>query len=111
MVTEAVTEIPVPRLIDVEGLGELYQVPVAVGYHVIGPAVQDGAIVLRELSSAAGYKDLHDSALAPGVAAWGENAWAVNLSDLHFDPNPSLLSTESAAPSPPPWRLANCRRP
>jgi sulfhydrogenase subunit beta (sulfur reductase) len=45
--------IPVPRLIDVEGLGELYQVLRAEGYHVIGPAVQDGAIALRELSSPA----------------------------------------------------------
>jgi ferredoxin len=44
---------PAPRVIAVEGLGELYQVLAAEGYRVIGPAVQDGAIVLRELSSAA----------------------------------------------------------
>jgi ferredoxin len=44
---------PAPRLIDLDGLGALYQALVADGYHVIGPAVQDGAIVLRELSSAA----------------------------------------------------------
>ena len=47
------TTLPAPRLIAVEGLGGLYQVLVAEGYRVIGPAVQDGAIVLRELSSAA----------------------------------------------------------
>jgi ferredoxin len=47
-----VTAIPVPRLIDVDGLSALYRVLVAEGYRVIGPAVQDGAIVLRELASA-----------------------------------------------------------
>jgi ferredoxin len=46
------TAIPVPRLIDVDGLSSLYRVLVAEGYRVIGPAVQDGAIVLRELASA-----------------------------------------------------------
>jgi ferredoxin len=46
------TAIPAPRLIDLDGLGDLYQVLVAEGYRVIGPAVQDGAIVLRELASA-----------------------------------------------------------
>jgi len=50
---ESQVTIPVPRLIDVEGLGALFEVLVAVGYHVIGPTVQDGAIVLAELSSAA----------------------------------------------------------
>ena len=44
--------IPAPRLIDLDGLGDLYRVLVAGGYRVIGPAVQDGAIVLRELASA-----------------------------------------------------------
>ena len=47
------TTLPGPRLIAVDGLGDLYQALVAEGYRVIGPAVQDGAIVLRELSSAA----------------------------------------------------------
>jgi ferredoxin len=47
------TATPAPRLIDLDGLGALYQALVTDGYHVIGPAVQDGAIVLRELSSAA----------------------------------------------------------
>jgi sulfhydrogenase subunit beta (sulfur reductase) len=46
------TTLPAPRVIAVEGLAELYRVLVAEGYRVIGPAVQDGAIVLRELSSA-----------------------------------------------------------
>ena len=47
------TALPASRLISVEGLRELYQSLVAEGYRVIGPAVQDGAIVLRELCSAA----------------------------------------------------------
>jgi ferredoxin len=47
------TALHAPRLIAAEGLGHLYQALVAAGYRVIGPAVQDGAIVLRELSSAA----------------------------------------------------------
>jgi hypothetical protein len=41
-----------PPFIDVDGLGALYRALVADG-HVIGPAVQDGAIVLRELTLAA----------------------------------------------------------
>lgn len=51
MATE--TTLPAPRLIGAEGLEGLYQALVAEGCRVIGPAVQDGAIVLRELSSAA----------------------------------------------------------
>jgi hypothetical protein len=47
------TTTPAPRLIDVDGLGTLYKALVAAGYAVIGPAVRDGAIVLRELTSAA----------------------------------------------------------
>jgi hypothetical protein len=50
---DTVISVPVPRLIGLEGLRDLVEVLVAVGYLVIGPAVQDGAIVLRELSSAA----------------------------------------------------------
>src|SRR5215469_5858367 len=46
------TTLPAPRVIAVEGLSDLYRVLAAEGYRVIGPAVQDGAIVLRELSSA-----------------------------------------------------------
>jgi sulfhydrogenase subunit beta (sulfur reductase) len=47
------TTFPAPRLIATEGLGDLYQALVAEGYRVIGPTVQGGAIVLRELRSAA----------------------------------------------------------
>jgi hypothetical protein len=47
------TALRVPRLIGAEELGDLFEVLVAEGYRVIGPAIQDGAIVLRELSSAA----------------------------------------------------------
>jgi sulfhydrogenase subunit beta (sulfur reductase) len=45
--------LPAPRLIGAEGLEGLYQSLLAEGYRVSGPAVQDGAIVLSELSSAA----------------------------------------------------------
>jgi hypothetical protein len=37
-----------PRLIGTDGLGARFEALVADGYHVIGPAVHDGAIVLRE---------------------------------------------------------------
>jgi hypothetical protein len=47
------TAIPGPWLIDAPGLENLCQLMAAEGYQVIGPAVQDGAIVLSELSSAA----------------------------------------------------------
>jgi len=47
------TVLSAPRVIAAEGLSDLYRILVAEGYRVIGPAVQDGAIVLRELSSAA----------------------------------------------------------
>lgn len=50
MTTE--TTFPAPRLFGTEGLGDLYRALVAEGYRVIGPSVQDGAIVLRELCSA-----------------------------------------------------------
>jgi hypothetical protein len=53
VVMDLTTGILVPRLIDIEGLGDMFEVLVSEGYHVIGPAVQDGAIVLRELSSPA----------------------------------------------------------
>jgi hypothetical protein len=38
VVMDAITGIPVPRLIDIEGLGDLFEVLVSEGYHVIGPA-------------------------------------------------------------------------
>ena len=47
------TASPAPRLIGAGGLRALFEALVADGYHVIGPAVQDGAIMLRELASAA----------------------------------------------------------
>src|SRR6266566_2969338 len=53
LVMPTTTAIPAPRLIGVDGLGALIEALVADGYQVIGPAVQDGAIVLRDLSSAA----------------------------------------------------------
>jgi ferredoxin len=77
------TAIRVPRLIGAEGLGDLFQVLVAEGYRVIGPAVQDGAIVLRELSSAAELPSGWGVRLEPGgyrlrrrddAAAFGHSA-------------------------------------
>ena len=49
---DATTTIPTSRLIDTRGLEDLYDALVEEGYRVIGPTVQDDAIVLRELSSA-----------------------------------------------------------
>jgi ferredoxin len=60
------TTIPAPRLIDLGGLGALIEELVADGYQVIGPAVQDGAIVLRELSSAAELPSGWGVRLEPG---------------------------------------------
>jgi len=60
------TALPGPRLIDVAGLGALIEALAAEGYQVIGPAVQDGAIVLRELSSAAELPSGWGVRLEPG---------------------------------------------
>ncbi len=49
---DATTTIPTSRLIDARGLEDMYDALVKEGYRVIGPTVQDDAIVLRELSSA-----------------------------------------------------------
>jgi hypothetical protein len=57
---DTTTEVPVRRLIGIEGLGDLFRVLVSEGYQVIGPAVQDGAIVLRELWSATRTPDEFD---------------------------------------------------
>jgi hypothetical protein len=46
---DTTTNIPVPRLIDIEGLGDLFEVLVSEGYHVIGPAVQDGTCKVDRL--------------------------------------------------------------
>ena len=81
MATE--TAIEVPRLISIDGLGDLFEALVAGGYRVIGPAVQDGAIVLRELSSAAELPSGWGVRLEPGgyqlrrrddTAAFGHSA-------------------------------------
>jgi sulfhydrogenase subunit beta (sulfur reductase) len=55
-----------PALIDTDGLDELYRALVAEGYQVIGPAVQDGAITLRELSGTAELPFGWGVTLAPG---------------------------------------------
>ncbi len=60
------TALPAPRLIGADGLGALFEALVADGYRVIGPAVQDGAIVLRELSSAAELPSGWGVTLEPG---------------------------------------------
>jgi Fe-S-cluster-containing hydrogenase component 2 len=60
------TVIPVPRLIDVAGLGELCTALTGAGYRVIGPTVRDGVIVLAELSSAAELPFGWGVELAPG---------------------------------------------
>ena len=51
VVMDPETTLSAPRVIAAQGLSDLYRVLVAEGYRVIGPAVQDDAIVLRELSS------------------------------------------------------------
>ena len=63
---DTVTGIQVPRVIDIEGFGDLFLILVAEGYRVIGPAVQDGAIVLTELSSPAELPFGWGVTLAPG---------------------------------------------
>jgi len=55
-----------PRVIAAGGLGDLYRVLVAGGYRVIGPAVRDGAIVLRELACAAELPSGSGVRLEPG---------------------------------------------
>jgi hypothetical protein len=60
------TAIEVPRLISIDGLGDLFGALAAGGYRVIGPAVQDGAIVLRELFSAAELPSGWGVRLEPG---------------------------------------------
>ena len=55
-----------PRLIGLDGLDELYRALAAEGYRVIGPAVQDGAITLRELSGTAELPFGWGVRLAPG---------------------------------------------
>src|SRR6266568_1081467 len=66
LVMATTTALPAPRLIGADGLGALFEALVADGYRVIGPAVQDGAIVLRELSSAAELPSGWGVTLEPG---------------------------------------------
>ena len=77
------TAIPVPRLISIDGLGDLFEALVADGYRVIGPTAGDGAIVLSELSSAAELPTGWGVSLEPGgyqlrrrddTAAFGHSA-------------------------------------
>ena len=77
------TAIPVPRLISIDGLGDLFEALVAGGYRVIGPTAGDGAIVLSELSSAAELPTGWGVSLEPGgyqlrrrddTAAFGHSA-------------------------------------
>ena len=60
------TTLPAPRVMAAEGFDGLYRALVAEGYHVIGPAVQDGAIVLRELACAAELPSGSGVRLEPG---------------------------------------------
>ena len=66
VVMDTVTGIQVPRVIGIEGFGDLFLILVAEGYRVIGPTVQDGAIVLTELSSPAELPFGWGVTLAPG---------------------------------------------
>ena len=93
---------PGPRVIDIDGLGALIDVLAADGYQVIGPAVQDGAIVLGELSSAAELPSGWGVRLEPGgyqlrrrddTAAFGHAAGPITW-------YPSATSTSMRAPSP-----------
>jgi ferredoxin len=95
-----------PRLIDVDGLGALYRALVADGYHVIGPAVQDGAIMLRELTSAAELPFGWGVELEPGGyrlrrrdddAAFGHAAGPQSWKRFLHPPRERLWSAERTA--------------
>jgi ferredoxin len=100
------TQTPVPRLIDTEGLNELYLALVAAGFHVIGPAVQDGAITLRELSSAAELPFGWGVRLEPGgyrirrrddTAAFGHSAGPQSWKRFLHPPRERLWSATRTA--------------
>ena len=100
------TQIPAPRLIDTEGLDELYQALVAAGYHVIGPAAEDGAITLRELSSAAELPFGWGVRLEPGgyrvrrrddTAAFGHSAGPQSWKRFLHPPRERLWSATRTA--------------
>jgi ferredoxin len=99
----AETTLPAPRLIGREGLGELYQALAAEGYRVIGPTLQDGAIVLRELSSAAELPFGWGVRLEPGgyqlrrrddEAAFGHAAGPQSWKQFLHPPREKLWSAE-----------------
>ena len=103
---DPMTQIPAPRLIDTEGLDELYQALVAAGYHVIGPAVGDGAITLRELSSAAELPFGWGVRLEPGgyrvrrrddTAAFGHSAGPQSWKRFLHPPRERLWSATRTA--------------
>ena len=95
------TTFPAPRVIAAEGLCDLYRVLVAEGYRVIGPAVQDGAIVLGELSSATELPFGWGVRLEPGgyqlrrrddTAAFGHSAGAQSWKRFLHPPRERLWS-------------------
>jgi ferredoxin len=95
------TALPAPRLIRAEGLEGLYQSLAAGGYRVIGPAVQDGAIALRELSCAAELPFGWGVRLGPGgyqlrrrddTAAFGHSAGPQSWKQFLHRPRERLWS-------------------
>ncbi len=93
--------LPAPRLIRADGLEGLYQSLAAGGYRVIGPAVQDGAIVLRELSCAAELPFGWGVRLGPGgyqlrrrddTAAFGHSAGPQSWKQFLHRPRERLWS-------------------
>jgi ferredoxin len=121
---------PAPRVIAAEGLGDLYRVLVAEGYRVIGPAVQDGAIVLRELSSAMELPFGWGVRLEPGgyqlrrrddTAAFGHSAGPQSWKRFLHPPRERLwsaartpgggfdLSDETDEGEPPPYAFLGVR--
>jgi sulfhydrogenase subunit beta (sulfur reductase) len=97
------TTLPAPRVIAAEGLDGLHRALVAEGYHVIGPAAQDGAIVLRELSSAAELPFGWGVRLEPGgyqlrrrddEAAFGHSAGPQSWKRYLHPPRERLWSAE-----------------
>jgi ferredoxin len=124
------TTLPAPRLIAAEGLGDLYQALVAEGYRVIGPTVQDGAIVLRELSCAAELPFGWGVRLEPGgyqlrrrddTAAFGHSAGPQSWKRFLHPPRERLwsaartdgggfeLSDEAGDSEPPRYALLGVR--
>lgn len=106
------TAITGPRLIGIEGLGALYQVLADEGYCVIGPAVQDGAIMLRELPSASELPSGWGVRLGPGGyrlrrrddrAAFGHSAGPQSWKTFLHPPRERLRSAART-----PYRGAIC---